>query len=660
MKIPEFLKERQMTDREFRDISRRVRIPLKRSTRKLKKEWVKKIIEEQERRKEAAGTTDVKDLGQGKNIQVPYRVQVKHLAEIMEVPVTLVIGELMKNGIMANLNEEIDYETAAIIAEDLGFTTEEKQIDEEKEQLTSEKLQKILESDDENDLQVRPPVVTIMGHVDHGKTTLLDTIRETGVADGEHGGITQHIGAYQVTLKKQGKFKGRLITFLDTPGHEAFVSMRERGANSTDIAILVVAADDGVKPQTIESINHAKQAGVPIVVAINKMDKPEANPEKVKQELSSHDVLTEEWGGDTPVVEISAKAKQGIDDLLEMILLVADVKDVKANYDRPAIGTVIEAHLDKKRGPVATLLVQAGTLNRADHITIDNIHGTVRLMENALGERIKKAEPSMPIRIVGLNDVPAAGDIFQVISEKSDAWAKAKKQQANQRLQQRGTFGKVSMKRINQSIQSAEVTKLNIVLKTDVQGSLEAILQVLETIKHDEVEMRILDGAVGSINESDIHRARTGEAIIIGFNVSANAQAQKLAEETGIPILRYNVIYKLIEDIKGKLSDLLRPEEVKIVHGRMKVIAIFKRGRGEMIVGGKVTKDVIKNKTIAVVKRNDEEIGEGKIIQLQNEKKATSEVKNGYEAGITFQGDVIIEEGDVIESMTIEERIRTI
>lgn len=658
MKVQEFLQQYKLSERDLRELSRKLRLPIRRGTKKLKREWVRKIEEELKSQKDQAATTS-QDVGKGKTVDIPYRVQVKRLAEILEIPVTSLITELINNGIMANLNEEVDFETASIIAQDLGFKTREKKIDETEERITAEKLQKILEGEDTKDLKPRPPVVTIMGHVDHGKTTLLDAIRETRVVSGEHGGITQHIGAYQVVIP-EGKFKGKVATFLDTPGHEAFVSMRERGANSTDIAVLVVAADDGVKPQTIESIRHAKNANVPIIVAINKIDKAEANPQKVKQELADHDVLTEEWGGETPVVEISAKNKTNIDGLLEMILLVADLQELKANPDRLAIGTVIEGNLDKQRGPVATLLIQAGTLHVGDPITVGGSAGVVRQMEDDAANPIEEAGPSTPVRISGLQSVPSSGDIFQATDEVKAATAKAQREREKKKTQQKGRFGKVSMRRINESIQSTKTSKLNIVLKTDVQGSLEAILQVLETIKHDEVEIRVLSADVGNISESDVMRARNGEGLVVGFNVHMAPEVQKTAEEAGVQVLMYNVIYKLIEDLKGKLAELLKPKTVQESHGKMKIIAIFKQGRTEMIVGGKVMKGVIRNKTQARVLRDGKEIGIGRITQLQNKKEAVQEVKEGLEAGISFEGDTTIQMDDVIESFSEQQQQRSL
>jgi translation initiation factor IF-2 len=656
MKITELAQQLNTSEYELRKIIQRCGFHLQKNDKKIKGAWIKRIKEtmEEERRSKKE---DTKDIGKGQSVSIPEIVQVRELAEVLGVTSAVVIKELIRNGIMASLNEEIDYDTAAIITEDLGFKPSLKKIDEKCDILTGEKLDLLLSKEDSQKLKARPPVVAILGHVDHGKTTLLDKIREAHVAEGEAGGITQHIGAYQATLKK-GKNKGRSITFLDTPGHEAFASMRQRGANITDIAILVVAADDGVQPQTIESIKHAKNAHLPIVVAINKIDKPEANPDKIKKELSEHDVLTEEWGGDTVCATISAKSGKGIDELLDMVLLVADLDGAKANPERPAIGTVIEADLDKRRGPLATLLVQAGTLKVGDWIAVGGTCGKVRSMEDFQKKSLKTALPSTPVRISGISEVPQAGDIFQVVAQKKAAKSKIEQFIKDKKAHKRGSFGAVDMKRFTKSIESEKVTKLNLVLKADVRGSLEAILQTLETLKSEEVAVKIVSSGVGNINASDIIAAQAAHGIVVGFNVNFSSEIQKMAEEEKVPVKIYTIIYELIEDIREKLIDLLPCEIIKVPLGKMKIIAVFKQGKHDMIVGGKVLSGSIKPKSKVNVLRKKEKIATGDVAQVQIEKKTVEEAKEGLECGILYKGRPVIQEGDFLECFMEKEEKR--
>ena len=492
----------------------------------------------------------------------------------------------MKNGILATINEQIDFETASIIAQDLGYEAEEDAAETE-DRMTLEKLLEILKKEKESgeNLQPRPPVVTILGHVDHGKTTLLDTIRKTNVVAKESGGITQHISAYQV------KKKGQLITFVDTPGHEAFSAMRERGVSIADIAVLVVAADDGVRPQTKEVIEYLLAKKIPTIVAINKIDKPEANIQKVKKELADNGILLEDWGGQILCSEISAKQNIGIDNLLENILLLMEVEDFKANSKRNGLGIVLESHLDPQKGPVATVLVKTGTLKEGQDIMAGSAFGRVRRIEDFTGKRLAEAGPSTPISLIGLNTTANINDILQVVSSKSAA--KIKSIEVGQFRTQAEKTGQLSIQKIYKNIADEKIKKLNIILKADVQGSLEAIQQILGEIKSDEVAIDYIGTGVGNITESEVRMAQSSEAIVFGFNVETTPVAKRMAESKGVEIKNYKIIYELVEDIKKRLSDMLPPEIERSDFGKLKVLAIFKTGKKDMIVGGKVTKGKI-------------------------------------------------------------------
>ena len=585
-----------------------------------------------------------------KKIKIPGMVTVKKFSEILNLPVNTVITELMKNGILANINETIDFETASIVAMDLGYEAEEETAEIEGK-MTLETLLEILKKEKEEgeSLENRPPVVTILGHVDHGKTTLLDTIRKTSVAAKEAGGITQHISAYQV------KKRGKLITFVDTPGHEAFSAMRERGASIADIAILVVAADDGVRPQTKEVISYLLAKKIPTVVAINKIDKPEANLQRVKTELGDNGIQIEEWGGQVLCSEISAKQNIGIDSLLENILLVAEVENFQANSKRSALGVVLESHLDPKKGPVATILIKTGTLKEGQDIKAGDVFGRVRGMEDFTGKKIIQAGPSTPISLIGLSSAPASNDILQVLEEKMSARAKAKEVlKGKTDLSSEPTSKKIANE------EQGNIKKLNIILKSDVQGSLEAIQQMLQEIKSDEVAVDYISTGVGNITESDVRLAQSSNAVIFGFNVEATGVANRMAENAKVEIKSYKIIYELLQEIKSRLSDMLPPEIVREDFGKMKVLAIFKTGKKDMIVGGKVTAGKMVNNLQIEVMRNDNVIGRGKLSNLQQNKINTDEVPKDNECGITFDGEIKIKEGDTLACFREEVRKKSL
>lgn len=583
---------------------------------------------------------------------IPPIVSVKKFADILKMPVSEIIKELMENGIMATINEEIDFETASIIAQDLGFTTEQDLDISDGEIITLEKLIEICKKEKETgkNLQRRAPIVTILGHVDHGKTTLLDTIRKTSVAAKELGGITQHISAYQV------RKRGNPLTFVDTPGHEAFSAMRERGVSIADIAILVVAADDGVRPQTKEVIKYLKEKKIPTLIAINKIDKPEANTQRVKQELAENEIMVEDWGGKYMSVEISAKNNIGIDDLLERVLLLAEVEDLKADAKRDGLAVVLESNLDPKKGPVSTVLVKTGTLKVGQDITAGHTYGRIKRIEDFTGKIIESASPSTPAIIIGLNTTPNVNDIVQVASKKS--LSKIKSEGAAEKMS--GTKKDTSKQNLFRSIDNEKIKKLNIIIKSDVQGSLEAIEQILSTLKSDEVVIEYVATGVGNITESDVKVAGSSDAIILGFNVNATSVAKRMAESAGVEVKTFGIIYELVEDVRSKLSDLLPPEIVRTDFGKLKVLAIFKTGKHDMIVGGRIIEGKAIKSVSIEVQRDGEIIGTGKLTNLQQNMKDTDEVKQGNECGITFDGNTKIKEGDILKFFKEEEVKRKI
>lgn len=622
--------------------------------KKTKKDW------EKARREKEGGSLMARSLNQGKKkkhnqekkqdtypteVTVPAAVTVKELAELFGCEVSEIIKHLMALGVMATINQNLDPDTVEILAEEFGVTL----LKPEKEEDPTEYIP---EPDDPRFLVPRPPIVTIMGHVDHGKTTLLDALRQTNVALHEAGGITQRIGAYQI------RYKGHKITFLDTPGHEAFTAMRSRGAQLTDIAVLIVAADDGVMPQTIEAIHHAKNAGVPIMVAINKIDKPGANPDRIKEELSKEGLLAEDWGGDVIMTPISAKKKIGLDDLLENILLVAEMKELKANPKREAYGVVVEAQLDKGRGPVMSVLVQNGTLHVGDGILAGKSWGRVRAMNNENGRKMKSAEPAAPVEILGMDSVPEAGDHFYVMDErKARNIAEIRASRAKEEEQR--SVQKVTLDNIFEKIKEGEMKELDLIVKADVQGSVEALVQSLMGIKSDEVRVSIVHSAVGAINESDVMLASASNALIIGFNVRPDANARALAEKDGVDMRLYRVIYDCIDDIKAAMAGMLAPTIREVVLGHAEVRQVIHTPK--LIVAGCYVQDgkITSSCRLRLI-RDGIVIHEGKIASLRRFKDDVKEVAQGFECGISLESYRDVKEGDQLESFELKEEAATL
>ena len=577
-------------------------------------------------------------------VKIPDEIGVGELASRMKKTGAEVVKCLIKNGVMASLSDIIDFDTASIIAEELGCKVEKEVI------VTIEEKLIDTAEDKAEDLEPRAPVVVVMGHVDHGKTSLLDYIRNANVVSGEAGGITQHIGAYQVQVK------GQPITFLDTPGHEAFTAMRARGAMVTDIAILVVAADDGIMPQTVESINHAKAAGIPIIVAINKMDKPEANPERIKQQLTEYELVPEEWGGETIICPISAKTGQGIQELLEMVILTAEMKELKANPNRTAHGAVIEAKLDKGRGPVATLLVQNGTLHQGDVIIAGTAVGRVRAMTNAQGERVETAGPSVPVEIIGMGEVPGAGDDFHAVADERMARELVEQRKHEQKVQAAGPQNqKVSLEDLFSQIKQGEMKDLNIIVKADVQGSAEAVKSSLEKLSNEEVRVRVIHCAVGAVSESDVMLAATSNAIIVGFNVRPDNNAKDIAARDHVDMRMYRVIYDCINEIETAMKGMLAPKFKEVELGQAEVRSVFRITGVGMVAGCYVTNGKMQRNAQMRLLRDNIVIYDGAIASLQRFKDSVKEVAAGYECGITFEKFQDIKEGDVIEAFLMEQ-----
>ena len=575
-------------------------------------------------------------------VRIPDVITVGELATRLKVTATEVIKKLMMLGVMATINEEIDFDTASLVAEELGAKVEHEVIVTIEDRL-------IDEDDDAEDTEERCPVVCVMGHVDHGKTSILDRIRNAHVTAGEAGGITQHIGAYQV------RYEGKDITFLDTPGHEAFTAMRARGANITDIAILVVAADDGIMPQTVESINHAKAAGITVIVAINKMDKEGANPDRIKEELTKYGMVCEEWGGDVICVPVSAKTGEGIDDLLENILLVAETSELKANPDRRAKGTVVEARLDKGRGPIATLLVQNGTLHVGDVIIAGTAVGRVRVMTNDKGQAVESAGPSVPVEITGLAEVPEAGDTFNAVEDERLARELVEQRKHEAKQAKFNEYQKVTLDNLFSQIEQGEMKELSLIVKADVQGSVEAVTQSLEKLSNDEVRVRVIHGGVGGIKESDVMLASASNAIIIGFNVRPDQTAEEIAARDKVDIRTYRVIYDAIEEIETAMKGMLAPKFREVVMGRIEVRQVYKISNvgavaGAYVLNGKVTRQC----EIRVV-RDGIVIAEDKMSSLKRFKDDVKEAGESYECGITLEKFRDFKEGDIFEAFIMEE-----
>ena len=576
-------------------------------------------------------------------VKIPDAIGVGELASRMKKTGAEVVKTLMKNGVMASLSDVIDFDTAAIIAEELGCKVEKEVI------VTIEERLIDTAEDKEEDLEPRAPVVVVMGHVDHGKTSLLDYIRNAHVAAGEAGGITQHIGAYQVNVQ------GKTITFLDTPGHEAFTAMRARGAMITDVAILVVAADDGIMPQTVESINHAKAANIPIIVAINKMDKPEANPERIKEQLTKYELVPEEWGGETIICPISAKTGEGIDNLLEMVNLTAEMQELKANPNRSAHGAVIEARLDKGRGPVATLLVQNGTLKQGDIIIAGTAVGRVRTMMDYKGARLTQAGPSVPVEIAGLSEAPSAGSPFFAVADERMARELVEQRKAEEKAKAAAPVQKVSLENLFDQIQASDLKELPIIVKADVQGSVEAVKQSLTKLSNEEVIVKVIHGGVGAINESDVSLAATSNAIIIGFNVRPDATAKEIADREGVDLRLYRVIYNAIEDVEAAMKGMLDPVFEEKILGHAEVRQTFKASGVGTIAGAYVLDGTFERGCSARIIRDGVVIFDGGLASLKRFKDDVKEVKAGYECGFVFEKFNDVKEGDQVESYKMVE-----
>ncbi|MDI1471007.1 Translation initiation factor 2 [Thermodesulfovibrio sp. N1] len=577
-----------------------------------------------------------------KSIKIQEGTTVKEFAELIGQKVADVIKKFMELGYMPTINQPVDPDAAILVAESFGIKVELAQAQE------IDVIEEEIEDAPEN-LLPRPPIVTVMGHVDHGKTSLLDAIRKTKVIEQEAGGITQHIGAYKVTLQ------GKDITFLDTPGHEAFTALRARGAKVTDIVVLVVAADDGVMPQTVEAINHAKAAGVPIIVAVNKIDKPEANPQRVRTQLSEYGIIPEEWGGQNIFVDISAKKRIGIENLLEMILLQAEIMELKANPNKPARGTIIESRLDKGRGPVATVIIQNGTLKVGDAFVAGTTYGKVRALNDDTGKRITEASPSTPVEVVGFEEVPQAGDSFIVVEDEKIARQIANLRAQKKRLAEMQRAQKITLQDLYEKIKEGEVKELNLIIKGDVQGSIEALKKAVEDIVHPEVKVKVIHAAVGGITESDVNLAATANAIIIGFNVRPEPKAQELAEHLGVDIKLYSIIYEVIDDVKKALIGMLQPEIKEKILGRAEVRAVFKISKIGTVAGCYVLNGVISRASDGIrVIRDNIVVYEGKIGSLKRFKEDVREVQAGYECGIAIENFNDIKEGDILENYILE------
>ena len=580
-----------------------------------------------------------------KNISLPPVVTVSDFAQRLGLGAAQVVGELMKNGVMATVNEQIDFDTAEIIAAEFGFTATP-----EAEQPEDRPSQK--NSDVESSKQSRPPIIAVMGHVDHGKTSLLDALRKTDVVGGEAGGITQHIGAYQITKND------RVVTFLDTPGHEAFAALRAHGAKTCDIAIIVVAADDGVKPQTKEAIEHAKQAGVALVIAINKIDKPGADSNRVKQELSEIGVVADDWGGDVPCVEVSAKTGDGLEKLIEVVMLVSDIAEPQAVFAGLGNGVVIESHIDTGRGPVVTLLIQNGELRVGDWMVVGKSYGKIRSLENFLGEPIKKASPAMPVVVSGLKDLPAFGDWFEEVETEKIAkdWMSSQSRKAS--FKSLTAAKSMNSQDIARAVIDGKIKELAVVVKADAQGSLESLTTSLEAVGNDEVRVKIIGSGVGDISETDINSANAGNAIILGFNVGISGPVNQLAKRSDVEFKLYKIIYELLDDVRDWLSTLLPPEIIETEHARLKILGVFKTTKNMVVCGGKVLSGkIVPSLDIKIISAK-KEIGLGKLDSLQKNKESAKEVVEGEECGLSVETKTPITLGDELSFYSTETKAR--
>jgi translation initiation factor IF-2 len=586
---------------------------------------------------------------ESKTIELPGNLTVRELAEMLKASPIQIIKTLMANGVMANINQQIDFDTAAIVASEMGFEANLQKVDQLETQAVGEVplWRQLIASEDKKSLVARPPVVTILGHVDHGKTTLLDAIRQSSVVSEEAGGITQHIGAYQALHKE------RLITFLDTPGHAAFTAMRSRGAQGADLVILVVAADDGVKPQTEEALAHARAARVPIVVAMNKVDKPNANPERVKQQLAEKGLVPDDWDGDTIVVPVSAKQKTGLEDLLEAILLVADNVEILANPAGQVIGTVIEAERDPSRGIVATLLVQNGTLKVGDSVVVGTAHGRLRAMFDFAGQKLEQAGPSTPVSVLGLNEVPAAGEQFRVVESEREARALVAERMEKEKLEKSHSAAPLTLESMFDAFQAGQVRELRLIVKADVQGSLEPIVSSLQEMsagdKVGAIGVHVLHSGTGNISESDVALASASKAIVMGFNVLADVPALRKAEVEGVSIRLYDIIYRMTEDVEKALKGMLEPEIRERIIGKAEVRTIFKISRYGKIAGCRVLQGELRRPSFVRVYRDKKELYNGELSSLKHEKEDVKEVREGFECGINLKEFDDFKEGDIIE-----------
>lgn len=584
----------------------------------------------------------------GNKLELPASIVVRDLAQMIEKSPIDLIKKLMTNGVMATINQSVDFDTAAIVVAEYGFEAVAEVVEEElKEEVGEVPLwRQLIADEDKSQLKQRPPVITILGHVDHGKTSLLDAIRSTEVAAGEAGGITQHIGAYQVEMK------GRLITFLDTPGHAAFTQMRARGAQGADIVVLVVAADDGVMPQTREAIAHAKAARVPIMVALNKIDKQNANPDRVKQQLAELELVPDDWGGNTMVVPVSAKQKKGIDDLLEGILLVADSNEIKANPNGKVVGTIIEAELDKSKGVIATLLVQNGTLESGDVVVAGTAYGKLRAITDYKGKPVKKAGPSTPVAVMGMSDVPSAGDLFQVVASDKEARVIVTERIEAAKVAAQSKK-KVSLEDLFANVQAGEAKELNLIVKADVQGSLDPIINELNKLGQGEIGVKVLHAETGNIGNNDVMLASASKAIMIGFNVQADIDARRMAEKEGVDIRLYEIIYRMTEDIEKALKGMLAPVLVETHLGRAQVLQVFSASKFGKVAGCKVIEGELKRGAKVRVYRGTDIVFEGDLSSLRHEKEDVKEIRQGFECGVGFKNFNDILPGDILQCYTV-------